>query len=212
MEYRNRPLYLFSLVAIALQPAVAAYFVFLDSGLSGDIWEPVLALSVPSAVAWAFLRAGVLPRVSWGDGRISVENPFVSYSAPLGKVRLVGRAGKGEALGSEGIGEVGPWALSRSGFDGKRANEARREMWHAVLRAVEGGDGAGERRGCASDPIRLDGSFARSHPLRLVLGLFVAVRPPTEIVLVVSPVVGRPPATAGRVPSSVPPRPSPALP
>ncbi len=35
MEYRNRPLYLFSLVAIAPQPAVAAYFVFLDSGLSG---------------------------------------------------------------------------------------------------------------------------------------------------------------------------------
>lgn len=79
--------------------------------------------------------------MSWGDGRISVENPFVSYSAPLGKVRLVGRAGKGGALGVEGIGEVPPWALSRSVFDGKRANEARREMRHAVLRAVEGETG-----------------------------------------------------------------------
>ncbi|MFD0313343.1 hypothetical protein [Streptomyces flavalbus] len=117
--------------------AAAVYFLFLDSGAPRDPWDVVLALAVPSGVVWVLLRVGLTPYVQWGGGRLTICNPFVRYSAPLSRVRLLGRSQKGGALSIEGLGQATPWALTRSLFDGPRANEARRALRHAVLQAHE---------------------------------------------------------------------------
>ncbi|MDL2076530.1 hypothetical protein QNN03_08785 [Streptomyces sp. GXMU-J15] len=137
IHYRNRAVYVASMALTLAMLVTAVYFLFLDSGAPSGAWDVVLALAVPCAVVWVLVRTGLTPYVEWGAGRVTVCNPFVVYSAPLSEVRLLGRAEKGGAFDVAGVGQVSPWALTRSVFDGRRANEARRELRHAVLRAHE---------------------------------------------------------------------------
>ncbi|MET8978409.1 hypothetical protein ABZX85_22605 [Streptomyces sp. NPDC004539] len=132
--YRNRPLYLVSWALCACMAALAGYFLLVEG--ARDPWEVVLALAVPGIVAWIAVRVGILPGVAWDADRLTVRNPFVEYEAPLADTRLLGRSEKhGGALQLPGVGPVSPWALSRSVFDGTRANTARRDLRHAVLQA-----------------------------------------------------------------------------
>jgi len=133
--YRNRIVFSASVAMAFFMLAVAVYFLFFDSGVPESAWGAVLALALPCGVIWVIIRVGLSPFVEWGDGKIVVCNPFVLYSSSLDKVRLLGREGKGGAFEVEGIGTVVPWAMTRSIFDGKRANEARRELRRAVLQA-----------------------------------------------------------------------------
>lgn len=137
MHYKNRPVYAASVALTLAMLVTAVYFLFLDSGAPRDLWDVVLALAVPCAVVWVLIRVGLTPYVQWGEGRLTICNPFVRYATPLSEVRLLGRSEKGGAFEITGVGQVSPWALTRSVFDGKRANEARRGLRHAVLRAHE---------------------------------------------------------------------------
>jgi hypothetical protein len=137
VHYKNRPVYAASAALTIAMLVAAVYFLFLDSGAPRKVWDVVLALALPCAGVWFFIRVGLTPYVQWGEGRLTICNPFVIYSAPLSEVRLLGRSEKGGAFDIAGVGQVSPWALTRSLFDGKRANEARRELRHAVLGAHE---------------------------------------------------------------------------
>ncbi|MFJ6569832.1 hypothetical protein ACIQNU_20650 [Streptomyces sp. NPDC091292] len=130
--YRNRPLFAVSVAMTVLMVAVAVYFLFIDAGVARDPWDVVLALALPGLVAWVVLRVGLIPSVEWGEGRLTVHNPFLTCTAPLSDVRLLGRADKGGAFEIRGIGPVTPFAMSRSVFDGRRANTARRALRDAV--------------------------------------------------------------------------------
>ncbi|MFM9441577.1 hypothetical protein [Streptomyces acidiscabies] len=132
--YRNRPLYLASWVLCVCMAVLAAYFLFVEG--AHDAWQVVLALAVPGVAAWIFVRVGIVPSVEWDDHRLTVRNPFVEYGAPLSDVHLLGRSEKGGgALDFPGIGPVSPWSLSRSVFDGTRANAARRDLRNAIRQA-----------------------------------------------------------------------------
>ncbi|MFD7420010.1 hypothetical protein ACFV6M_06110 [Streptomyces californicus] len=137
MRYRNRFVFSASIVLVAVMAAVAIYFLFFDSGAPRDAWEAFLALSLPCGVIWVLIRIGITPSVEWDDAEVKVCDPFFVYRAGLDKVRLLGREGGGGALELDGIGVVVPWSMTRSIFDGRRANRARRDLRHAVLRAPE---------------------------------------------------------------------------
>ncbi|MEV7238187.1 hypothetical protein AB0N06_30865 [Streptomyces sp. NPDC051020] len=138
MRYRNRAVYFASLAMVLAMLAVAVYFLFFDSVAPRNFWDVCLALAVPGVVTWTLIRVGLTPYVEWGKGCITVCNPFFTYRASLDSVRLLGREGRGGAFKIEGIGVVLPWAMTRSIFDGKRANAARRDLRHAVLASKNG--------------------------------------------------------------------------
>ncbi|MCK8434462.1 hypothetical protein G3I77_15965 [Streptomyces sp. D2-8] len=135
MRYRNKVIFSTSIAMVAAMTAVAVYFLFLDSGAPKDVWEVSLALSLPCGVGWMLIRIGITPFTEWNDTEVKVCNPFFTYRAGLDKVRLFSREGRGGAFELEGIGMVMPWSMTRSILDGKRANGARRDLRHAVLRA-----------------------------------------------------------------------------
>ncbi|MFE7430478.1 hypothetical protein [Streptomyces sp. NPDC057545] len=144
MRYRNKVIFSTSIVMVAAMMAIAVYFLFFDSGAPKDVWEASLALSLPCGVSWILIRIGITPFIEWSDTEVTVCNPFFAYHAGLDTVRLLGREGRGGAIELEGIGVVMPWSMTRSIFDGKRANGSRRDLRHAVLRAqktVEAGEG-----------------------------------------------------------------------
>ncbi|MFG3410449.1 hypothetical protein [Streptomyces sp. NPDC048142] len=120
--------------------AVAVYFLLFDSGAPKDVWDVSLALSLPCGVSWILIRIGITPSVEWSDTEVKVCNPLFTYGAGLDQVRLLGRSGRGGAIELEGIGVVMPWSMTRSVFDGKRANQAQRDLRHAVLRAQKTGE------------------------------------------------------------------------
>ncbi|MFH8885197.1 hypothetical protein [Streptomyces californicus] len=135
MRYRNRSIFSISIAVIAAMAAVAIYFLFFDSGAPKNVWEASLSLSLPCGVSWILIRIGIMPLVEWDEVKVEVRNPFFVYRADLEKVRLLGREGRGGAFELEGVGRVMPWSMTRSILDGKRANGARRDLRHAVLRA-----------------------------------------------------------------------------
>ncbi|MFD8914041.1 hypothetical protein [Streptomyces sp. NPDC059575] len=137
IRYKNRPLFIASAGLSLVMLLTAVYFLFLDSGAPRDAWDVMLALAVPCAVVWVLIRVGLIPYVEWDAGRVTIRNPFVVYSAPLSKVRLLGRSEKDGAFEIAGVGSVTPWAMMRSVFDGQRANGARRDLRRAILRTHE---------------------------------------------------------------------------
>ncbi|MFD9908303.1 hypothetical protein [Streptomyces sp. NPDC059063] len=146
VHYCNRPVRRASWAIVALMAAVAVQFLFGAGEGPRDAWDVVLALALPCGVTWVLVRTGLTPYVAWDERRLVVRNPFFVYEASLADVRLLGRAGRGGALGVEGLGTVLPWAMTRSVFDGRRAQGARRELRHAVRRAPEAVAGEGARR------------------------------------------------------------------
>ncbi|MFH8987160.1 hypothetical protein [Streptomyces sp. NPDC017940] len=144
MRYYNRPVRRASWAIVAVMAAVAVQFLHDGGGGPRDVWDVVLALALPCGVTWVLVRTGLTPYVEWDEQRLTVHNPFLRYEADLADVRLLGRAGKGGALGVEGVGTVLPWAMTRSVFDGQRAERARRELRTAVRRAT----------GTATAPVR----------------------------------------------------------
>ncbi|MVO84022.1 hypothetical protein GPA10_04375 [Streptomyces sp. p1417] len=141
MRYYNRPVRRTSWAIVAIMAVVAAQFLYDGGAGPRDVWDVVLALALPGGVTWVLVRTGLTPYVEWDEQRLTVRNPFFRYEASLADVRLLGRAGKGGALGVEGVGTVLPWAMTRSVFDGRRAEQARRELRNAVRRAVPDGTG-----------------------------------------------------------------------
>ncbi|MHC5908183.1 hypothetical protein ACVNF4_30515 [Streptomyces sp. S6] len=138
--YRNRPLRALSFAMVAGTVAAAVSLLFLDSPAVSGAREAAQALALPSGCAWVFVRIGLLPQVRWGEGRLTVVDPFVVYEASLSDVRLLARAGRGGSLLVGGV-EVRPWAMTRSLFDGRRAGASRRELRNAVRRAERAGEG-----------------------------------------------------------------------
>ncbi|MFE0645604.1 hypothetical protein ACFW2Y_28945 [Streptomyces sp. NPDC058877] len=137
MTYRNRFVFTASAAMTAAMLGVAVYFLFFDSGAPDSLWDVFLALAAPCAVTWVLVRVGITPFVAWDTESVTVCNPFVLYRARLDQIRLLGKEGRGGAFDIEGIGTVLPWAMTRSVFDGKRANAARRDLRHAVLQAAK---------------------------------------------------------------------------
>ncbi|WP_030563963.1 hypothetical protein [Streptomyces aureocirculatus] len=137
-HYSNKPVRRASWAIVAIMAVVAVQFLHDGGDGPRDVWDAVLALALPAGVTWVLVRTGLTPYVEWDEKRLTVRNPFFVYEADLADVRLLGRAGRGGALGVEGVGTVLPWAMTRSVFDGRRAGQARRELRHAVRRAVPG--------------------------------------------------------------------------
>ncbi|MFJ4922056.1 hypothetical protein [Streptomyces sp. NPDC088725] len=147
MHYRNRMVFLASIVGIATQPAIVAYLVLIDNMASGELLDLVALLSMASLFAWCFVRVGVQPLVMCEGGIIVVHNPFLSYRAPLSQVQFLAGGGKYSLL-IDGIGNVQPWSLSRSVFDGAQARSARRAIREQIqtARAVQSEENRGARR------------------------------------------------------------------
>ncbi|MEV0437667.1 hypothetical protein AB0I84_29560 [Streptomyces spectabilis] len=135
MHYTNRPVRRASWAIVAMMAAVAVQFLFGGGEGPRDVWDVCLALALPAGVTWVLVRTGLTPSVEWDEKRLVIRNPFFVYEACLADVRLLGRAGRGGALHVEGVGTVLPWAMTRSVFDGRRAEAARRELRHAVRQA-----------------------------------------------------------------------------
>ncbi|MGW7300920.1 hypothetical protein [Streptomyces sp. NPDC054829] len=115
---------------------VAAVRVLLTMEAEGDgLVNAAALLSMASLFAWIFVRIGVQPSISTGEGLLSAHNPLYSYRARLSDVEFVARGGA-VGLRVEGIGAVHPWVLSKSVFDGRRARSARKELRELIGGAV----------------------------------------------------------------------------
>ncbi|MER5215452.1 hypothetical protein ABT063_34160 [Streptomyces sp. NPDC002838] len=134
MRYRNRMVFLASIAGTAAQPAIVAYLVLIDDVASDELVDLVALLSMASLFAWCCIRAGIQPLIECEGGTIVVHNPFLSYRAPLSQVQFLARGGR-FALLIDGIGNVQPWVLSRSVFDGAQARSARRAIREQIQAA-----------------------------------------------------------------------------